>query len=370
MRNLRLFKLRIALPTNVHTNKNLRAAIVMGSVFSLVASLFLGSGSVATAQLSTHMTLQKAKVYDIDWQKDGEIAEVSGMITPELVITSVNATTLEGRIISKGHTLYNYNDESRVIATFGYDQTGKKSSDPVWSIPVYGVFAIQIPDGYDNADYVRLQINSNSFLLTPTEPSNYTTIETTPLVNETNTATATTADNRNAAITTDRLSTLTTTTSVVTNDTSILTVTLANKTSIVTNTTVTELPDDEDYIAPQDGENSSTASTSSWSGNSTDYSSTKTTVTKLNRVVTNQTHIIDTAIETTIAITDSMTTEESALVEGHTSVWNHDSQAFKINTYHLIQGWFEEIEIYQGFIPVSLQGIITVHRLGGLNEGG
>jgi hypothetical protein len=354
----------------MHMNKNLRAAIVMGSVFSLVASLFLSSGSVATAQMSTHMTLQKAKVYDIEWQEGGGISEVSGMITPEVVITSVNATTLEGRITSKGHTLYNYNDESRVRASFGYDQTGKKSSDPVWSIPVYGVFAIQIPDGYDNADYVRLQINSNSFLLTPTEPSNYTTIETTPLVNETNTATATTTDNRNVAITTDKLSTLTTTTSVATNNTAIVTVTLANKTSIVTNTTITELPDDdEDYIAPQDSEDSSTASTSSWSGDATDYSSTKTTVTKINRVVTNQTHIIDTAIETTIAITDSMTTEESALVEGHTSVWNHDSQVFKIDTYHLMHGWFEEIETYQGFIPVSLESIITVHRLGGLNEG-
>lgn len=356
----------------MYTNKNLRFAILAGAVFSLVASLFLGSSNssnVATAQMMSQMTLEKARIYDLGWTEEGSVPMVYGTITPEFIITNVTATTLEGKIASKGHTLYNYNDESRIIAIFGYDQAEKESSKPVLSIPVLGTFTIQIPDGYENADYVRLQVNSNSFFLVPADPANYTTVETTPLVNETSTATATTSDNKSSSTITDKLSTLTTTTSVATNSTSIVTVTLANKTSIVTVTTATELPDDdEDYVSPPDSEDSSTSSTSSWSRNSTDYSSTKTTVTKVNRTVTNQTHIIDTAIETTVIITDSMTSKESAVVEGHTSVWDHDSQSFKIKTAHTMHGWFAEIETYQGTIPVSLESVTMVHRLGG--EGG
>lgn len=349
------------------TDKILRVAIVMGSIFSLVASLFMGSINVATAQLLTHMTLQKAKVYDIDWQEVDAI--VHGTINPELVVTNSNATTIEGRIVSNNHTLYNYNDESRIMAIFGYDQIGKESSQPVLSTPVSGTFVIPVSQEYADADYVRLQVNSNSFFLVPAEPSNYTTTETTPLINETTTVTAVTSDNRNSTITTDRLSTVTTTTSVATNSTSIVTNILVNKTSVVTTITSTELPDDEDYVAPLDSETYNVSSTSSWSSNSTYYSPTKTTITKLSRAVTNQTHAVDTTTETTVVITDSMAAGENAVTEGHTSVRDHDGQTFKIDTYRIMFGGFEEIETYQGFIPVSLESIVTVHRLGGLNEG-
>jgi len=276
--------------SSLENSRNTKATSSITLSAILIGALLLLDVSSAAAQDTIVPIGHVMDDCEISWYWN-ERNELVAKIDSQIILTNITDTHIEGKITSKNsnYTLAMYNDESIVKAQFGYN-SGLKDDWYIAARPSNGIFSIEIPEEYSDADYVKLWVNSNSFLMQPPEEVEVEDESDEESELQTENSTSTVMSSNSTIITTS----ITTTTS--TNST-------ANST-IITTTTITT-------IEPVN----STDSTNS--ANSTNSATT----------------IITTVMTTTITPTDTITTTSTTTAN---STSDEEEEVGEEEIYYLI----------------------------------
>jgi hypothetical protein len=244
---------------------NLKGAGAITLSLILIGGLALfGTSGSANGQEMIIPIGDIAENCELSWYWDDRTGQLAASLKSAIVITNVTDSSIEGKITSannNNHTLHVYNDESVVMAQFGYDNEYKGD----WQIatkPAGGMFSIDIPAEYADADYVKLWVNSNTFVMQPPQETDST---------ETSEDESSTEDSATITSTTNSTTTTTTISRTVETDPE-------TNSTIITITTVTEITPDEE----SDATNSTTITsitTTTIDSTGTATSSTTTTTT-------------------------------------------------------------------------------------------
>lgn len=98
------------------------------------------------------------------WIFEDNIGQFRVSIDAGIVIINATEDRIEGKVVdSNGNLLDMYDLESVIMATFGYDS--KRNTQTYTTIPQQGTFAIEIPEEYSDADYVKLWVNGNTYTI-------------------------------------------------------------------------------------------------------------------------------------------------------------------------------------------------------------
>jgi hypothetical protein len=275
--------------SSLENSRNTKATSSITLSVILIGALLLLDVSSAAAQDTIVPIGQVMDDCEISWYWD-ERNELVAKIDSQIILTNITDTHIEGKITSKNsnYTLAMYNDESIVKAQFGYN-SGLEGDWYIAARPSNGMFSIEIPEEYSDTDYVKLWVNSNSFVMEPPSDAEFEDESDETLELQTENSTSTLMSSNSTTITTS----ITTTTS--TNST-------ANST-IITTTTITTI----EPVNSTDSTNSTNSTTT----------------------------IITTVMTTTITPTDTITTTSTTTAN---STSDEEEEVGEEEIYYLIGG--------------------------------
>lgn len=250
--------------------KNLRFVLLVLSTLSIAITAYPDPSGI-----QNKLAFGREEVVPIDedqwkriengtWIFEDNIGQFRVSIDAGIVIINATEDRIEGKVVdSNGNLLDMYDRESVIMATFGYDS--KRNTQTYTTIPQQGTFAIEIPEEYSDADYVKLWVNGNTYTIKAPklplpekeyfsttkdiiEQSNGTASAEIAITNATHVTITTSQNGNNTTILTIVNTTATTTIEIinavsinVSQNATTANTSITNATSIVTTTTTTEM---------------------------------------------------------------------------------------------------------------------------------
>ena len=170
----------------IHGNTKLLAATF--AVF-IMLSCSVAATTIGFAEASLIAEEQHWK-YRIDrwiWDEDRRITY--GLITPQIIIQNETTDRLEGFVADANGTKLEFYDADQVVhARFISNSSGPSSWQMAGRVQD-GLFAIDIPETYQDAEFVRIMIGNNQYTVnngTPTTPQTKVYVNSAMLMYKTN----------------------------------------------------------------------------------------------------------------------------------------------------------------------------------------